>query len=476
MPTEIRDTRDARQFVVQSLWLQRVLKPSPETVRTVLDWCMEISSSGRPLPPPGFVADCGHLALGARSDADTERMHLPGVSPGLVREYEDYVLGKLYADSSFERGADALAHYGPPRDKSKGLAFLLGQMEEQTGFEGVILSPGVLRELERNEPAEVLAEGWQSLTEEVSEDLTEQYGHLIERVRNTGETLAPADVFELEHRTALAGFGPRVALRQMLSAANAFAAAMPPHHVPGRNRHVAVASNILDEDTYPIGGFTSISNRGSIESLLHSQLAYMEGDEAERPDLFDIKFLRDELLYYSRDENQFFRRRRTFVIALDPSLVETRVKDAELPCQQIILTLALVESLVEKLIEWLSEDALRFEILLPDSGVLAAEQELLEMVFREQRANGTVEVMGFDLSQLAEHCDGHSRRSLCHCVTVSRRNDERIEFEEALRSRLVVNGTRPEVQCGDDPGSVSEAPTPLGAWQASAVELLADLA
>ena len=58
----------------------------------------------------------------------------------------------------------------------------------------------------------------------------------------------------------------------------------------------------LDEDTYPVGGFTSISTRGSIESLLHSQLAYMETDE--RPDLFDIKFLRDELLYYARDENQ----------------------------------------------------------------------------------------------------------------------------------------------------------------------------
>ena len=31
---------------------------------------------------------------------------------------------------------------------------------------------------------------------------------------------------------------------------------------------------------------------------------------AERPDLFDIKFLRDELLYYARDENRFLRRRQ----------------------------------------------------------------------------------------------------------------------------------------------------------------------
>ena len=39
-----------------------------------------------------------------------------------------------------------------------------------------------------------------------------------------------------------------------------------------------VPTRILDEDIYPVGGFTSLSNRGSIESLLHSQLAYMETD------------------------------------------------------------------------------------------------------------------------------------------------------------------------------------------------------
>lgn len=176
------------------------------------------------------------------------------MSPGLVREYEDYFLGKLYTDSSFERGSDVLAHYSSPCDKAKGLAFLLGQMEEQTEFEGVILIPGVLRDLVRNEPAEVLAEGWRTLGDELPGDLTEQYGNLIAKVRITGETLVPEDVFELEHETALAGFGPRVALRQMLSAANAFSSAMPRRHIPGRSRHVAVPSNILDEGTYSIGG------------------------------------------------------------------------------------------------------------------------------------------------------------------------------------------------------------------------------
>ena len=143
--------------------------------------------------------------------------------------------------------------------------------------------------------------------------------------------LAPEDVFELEHGTALAELGQRVALRQVLQAARRFEDALPARRVRPFAGRQEVPTHVLDEDTYPVGGFASISNRGSIESLLHSQLAYMEPESAARPDLFDVKFLRDELLYYSRDENQFLRRRRTFVIVLAPDLVQARFKDADLP-------------------------------------------------------------------------------------------------------------------------------------------------
>ena len=69
-------------------------------------------------------------------------------------------------------------------------------------------------------------------------------------------------------------------------------------------------------------------------------------EKEDRSDLFDIKFLRDELLYYARDENQFLRRRRTFVVAFFPDLVQARFKDVELPCQRIVLLLALVVTAV----------------------------------------------------------------------------------------------------------------------------------
>ena len=97
----------------------------------------------------------------------------------------------------------------------------------------------------------------------------------------------------------------------MVRTARALEADLPRQAPRQRARRFEVPTRFLEEDTYPVGGFSSLSTRGTIESLLHSQLAYMEPDE--RPDLFDIKFVRDELLYYARDENNFLRRRRTFV-------------------------------------------------------------------------------------------------------------------------------------------------------------------
>ncbi len=99
-----------------------------------------------------------------------------------------------------------------------------------------------------------------------------------------------------------------------------------------------------------------------MESLLRSELAYME--TGERPDLFDIRYARDELLYYSRDENQFFRRRVTIMFVLDASLAITRVKDSGATWQRIITTMAMVVAMVRTSTDWLSSDSLTFEISL----------------------------------------------------------------------------------------------------------------
>jgi hypothetical protein len=104
-----------------------------------------------------------------------------------------------------------------------------------------------------------------------------------------------------------------------------------------------------------------------------------------------VKYARDELFYYSRDENQFLRRRRAFAFVLYPDLVALRFKDAELPYQRIVLLQSAILALVEKLTDWLSTDAIRFEVLFVqerEKKPLAEESTLMKLLLREAMERG----------------------------------------------------------------------------------------
>lgn len=452
---ELRDLDAARQFVAQGLWLQRVTPPAAVGVRAALEWALEVAAGGHPLPPVGFVADLGHVLLGTDRDARpaSDAAGVPGLPGGLARTYEDLVLGKIYADTSVERAGDAVRRY-QGRDRGRGVAFVVNQFRERAGFGGVLLSPAVIKSLLEAPADEVLSRGWEALNRGVQPLLVELYEALIAATRRLAEVLGPEDVFELEHGTALAELGQRVALRQVLQTAARLEAQLPKHKPRPRAGRREVPTRVLDEDTYPVGGFASISTRGSVESLLHSQLAYMEPATEPRPDLFDIKFVRDELLYYSRDENQFLRRRRSFVVVLMPDLVRARFKDVELPTQRIVLVLAALVALVRKLTEWLSVDALAFEFVFVaegDARPLAQEEALLAMLFREAIANGTVRLARVATAATAgKVVTERARRSLCHALAVGA-GETALPADGADVGRLVVAGPRPRLSTEDGP-------------------------
>src|SRR5688500_9359330 len=99
-PSPIRDLDEARLLLAQGLRLQRTIDPEPRTVRLALQWAHELMSQGHPLPPIGFVADVGHIALGLGEEDRAGRQipKPPGLPPHLLSSYEDHVLGKFYAD------------------------------------------------------------------------------------------------------------------------------------------------------------------------------------------------------------------------------------------------------------------------------------------------------------------------------------------------------------------------------------------
>jgi hypothetical protein len=470
---ELRDSEEARRFLLQGLWWQRVLPPRAGRVRAVLEWALEIASSGQELPPIGFLADLGHVVFGQDQDTPSPREGPPPLLPiNLLRTYEDHVLGKFYADWTFSRASDALRGY-KGRDQARGLAFLFERFAERSGFQGVRLSPGVLKSILEARPEDALSQGWESLEREGAQEvLAPQYEMLIAAARRAAEILGPEDVSQLERGTALKPEGEQLAERQVLRAAHLLAESLPRHRLRPRPHHRDVPTRILDEDTYPVGGFTSLATRGSIESLLHSQLAYMERDE--RPDLFDIKFLRDELLYYARDENQFLRRRRTFVFVLYPDLYQTRFKDRGLDYQRGILLLGLLYTIVCKLSAWLSTDALSFHFLCVVEGEndpLKAERDLLASLLMEEIANGSVQLVTVPENKIEGVCANWARRSLCHALLIDVRLRQ-LSASDTTIHHLQINGPRPAF--GDDESEpiASDSEEPLDSWRALLQEIL----
>lgn len=470
---ELRNLDEAREYVLHGLWLQRVVHPTAALVRPALEWALEIASGGQPLPPVGFVADLGNVAYGHdRGRAARDHSEVPGWPHALARSYEDHLLGKVYADWSFERATDALRRY-TGRDQAKGLAYVVKQVRERARIGGVELSPAVLRGMIPTPGEELLAQGYTSLTEKGPMPLlVSQYEALVSAARRLAEVLGPEDVIALEQRTALADMGQYVAHRQILQMTARLESRLPPRPPRPLAGRKEVPTRVLDEDQYPVGGYSSIATRGSIESLLHSQLAYME---PQGPDLFDLKFVRDELFYYSRDENQFLRRRRAFVFVFYPDLVAARFKDADLPTQRIVLAVSAVLTLVRRLTDWLSTDALRFEVLFVRSGTdkpLGDEAELLQLLLREPIERGAADVRWVDGPAAVEQfLVEQSRHSQVHCLALSA-EPVRLDPEGVVVTRLTVDGPRPTLTDGSGHEADFDAADDFDHWTAAVVRVL----
>ncbi|MEO1998991.1 MAG: hypothetical protein ABGZ17_27405 [Planctomycetaceae bacterium] len=407
----------AARYLVESYWFQRYGKPSVADLSDVLRWAQCLADEGLAVPPLGILADLGQLALGrVEIGHDGLDVAVPRWLPlSLLRSYEDCVLGRLWADRDFARGAAAVKSSDRER-VSRAVAFLVHRVCVRTCVQGVTINPAVLKRLLAAPMNSVLASGWDALESHAAlSQITEQYRKMVTEFSGLGRVLSPADVFELEHHSALSGFSQRLALRQSLELIDR----MESHLRVWSPRAVApsgdVATHAAAESRYPTGGLTALSNRGSIESLLQSQLIYMDEGCDNRPDLFDIKWVRDELLYYTRDEGHFLRPRVTYVIVLSADLAATRILYPDLSAQGILTVLASVVLIVRELLRVMSHISLNVAVFCERSSLaensLADERELLELLLRDERHAGCVQLHESDTRHISDACGAWSECS-----------------------------------------------------------------
>ena len=477
MSDERLDGPRAEAFLQAALALAREAATSPTWFETSIR-SLEAAYGERPLiPAPTLAFDLTALLQGERL------LPIPPPAQEPVREalrgYEDHVLARLTADRRWTRLTEAIA--GLPRElRPSAVGLITAQVLSRLKLnEGTGVSTGIVRRLANRSAEEVLEAGRAALyDEELAARLVEGFTLLAKAARRTRDLLSDAEVFLLENLTALKGLGPRVALAQLAEVAQAVEERLPAR-LRGQVFEEGDAPTSLEEDSaYPVGGFSSISTVGSLENLVTSELIYMEegDDPASRPDLFDIRFVEGELLYYARDESVAVRKKRALVFVFDPSLMRARVKDPGESYQRLVWLQGAVTALVRKLSEWLNTEALTFELKFSmegDETALVEEEGVLSLLLREFRERGQVEVVRTDSTPGAIVQARETHRGRARVIYFTTKMRAGLEGDAAPDAVVDVSDARPRVHWLSAPEQALEESLKAGdLWAGMTKQLL----
>ncbi len=388
------DGAQAEAFVAASLAVARRHAASPTYFEAGLLALAEAVAERPTLPAPTLVFDLVPLLSG-------ERLLGPpsGGAGGLddaLRAWDDHVLARLVADRRFSRLVDAVATLPKPmRPVAAGVASV--RLLERLGVgTGVGLSAALVRRL-IGRPAEELVEAGKAALADplIAARLTSGLLTVAKAARRSRELLSDAELFLVENIAALKGLGPRVALAQLADVAQGIEESLPTR-VRASPEDGDAPTALEEESAFPVGGFANLTTQGSLENLVSSELIYMDEAGAARPDLFDLRFVEGELLYYSRDESVAVRRRRQVALVLDASLSQARVLDAGEAVQRTVWLLGALTAVVRKLAGWLEQESLSFELWVPgpaDASPLVEERDVASLVLRQYRERGQLEVL-----------------------------------------------------------------------------------
>jgi hypothetical protein len=320
-----------------------------------------------------MIADVAVLLGGARLPLSTPVQSSDDNLRAAVRAYDDDVLARLVTNARFDDVLAAYAHLAPG-DRATATALVIGSICERASFTGASVSPAALRRALARPRDEREAAG-----------RTELAGG------TTAQRLAEAyEVFALDHLSVLRDLGGRMTAEHIAAAATALAAKLPRRLPANRKNRGARDTRLADESLYPAGGFTSITPGGSnanIENLVTSELVYME--DGPEPDVFTLRYIEGELLYYTRDDSVFSRHRQVIGIALGADLDDARVKDRDLPFQRLILCFGLLVAAVRWLTEQLGDQALTIHVAFPPQR-LEEERAIVALLLHGEIQRGIV--------------------------------------------------------------------------------------
>lgn len=389
--TELRAQADVASWLAAGLCLRRVQGDAADDV-TIGGSLLACASELATMPPPGVIADVANLLGGARPQL--EPPHGAGEELKIaLRAYDDDVLGRLVQTPRFDDVLAAYAHL-PAAQRPTAIALVVGALCERAGFAGLSVNPATLRRALARPREERDQAGRAELRGPATAGrLADAYRRLARGARQSRALVDDREVFAIDHLQVLGSFGRRLAAAHLAAAAEALARTLPRRLPASRTQRGARDTQLADEDTYPAGGFTAITPGGSsanIENLVSSELVYMEDDQAV--DLFTLRYVEGELLFYTRDESVFRRHRHLITFLLGGELDDARVKDPDVPWQRLVLGFGLLVAAIRWLTDQLGHEALQVRLSFPPR-LLAEERELISLLLEGEITSGIVQVV-----------------------------------------------------------------------------------
>ena len=471
--SELRDPDAARAYVAAGLCVSR-LSDLGTDVPIALPWLLETLSETGSLPPAGIIADLGHLFSGRSLRSAPPLPQVPPRLKSALRCYEDHVLGRIEAAPEIDALTDAFLGL-PPAQFARGVAIVASRLLRRLNTQSTSLSPGAIRNLASTPTTELQATATAGLSAgaHALALLEDGYRSTTQGAHRAGNLISETDIFLIEHIGVLADLTQRLAIEDILASARELKAAMPRRMKARKHaKRQLVATEVSDDDRYPTGGFSGIATSGTLENLVSSELIYM--DDGRTPttrdapiDLFDLRYVEGELLYYTRDDSQFIRDRRVVDFFLSPGLVRTRIKSTSTPRQQIVELFGLLHCVVDRLCDWLSDRELHVSLVFVQNSPLASERALCKVLFADWIERGVVEIS----------CVARIDTTPADAAATLRADYDRIlvgtepttEVVDAMQ--LIVQGTGPAIAA-----SRAAQTTPCSGWEHAAKTLLHMLA
>jgi hypothetical protein len=115
-------------------------------------------------------------------------------------------------------------------------------------------------------------------------------------------------------------------------------------------------------------------------------------EDGEVVDLFTLRYVEGELLFYTRDDSVFRRHKHIITITLGADLDDARVKDPDVPWQRLVLALGMLVAAIRWLTEQLGHEALQIRLSFPPK-LLVQERELVSLLLEGEITSGIVSIV-----------------------------------------------------------------------------------